>query len=59
MNKNTRKFIWHGLWGFMFLGGVILMLAVADSLWGWALFGINVIFSALHLQKVEQTLKED
>ena len=59
MDKNTRKFIWNILWGFMFLVGAMIIGAKADSLYDWAICAASIIFSALHLQKVEQTLKED
>ena len=59
MNKNTRKFIWHGLFGFIFLCYAAYWAAIADSFYDWVLFGINVILCAINFKKVEQTLKED
>ena len=59
MNKNTRKFIWNGIWAIGFFVMSVAKLSDIQGWRDWVIFGMCILLSAIYWGKVEETFKED
>ena len=59
MNKNTRKFIWNGIWAIALVVSGAIQLNGEMTFWSWIFFMITMFIAARFWRKVEETFKEE
>ena len=59
MKRNTRKFIWNWFWAMCFFIASTIKLSDIQDWRDWVIFGVGILLTAMYVNRVEETFKED